>query len=59
MNDFIKDDLNPDGDGQVVSGFVSLPDPVTQEQTFEREQNQLLVSLQSSIRQKRFAGLKN
>ena len=46
VNDFIKDDLNPDGDGQVVSGFVSLPDPVTQEQTFEREQNQLLASLQ-------------
>jgi hypothetical protein len=59
VNDFIKDDLNPDGDGQVASGFVSLPDPVTQEQTFEREQIQLLVSLQSSIRQKRFAGLKN
>ncbi len=28
FNDFIKDDFIPEGDCQVVSGSVSLPDPV-------------------------------
>ena len=30
-DDFIKDDFIPDGDGQVSSGSVSLPDPVALE----------------------------
>jgi hypothetical protein len=41
LNDFIKDDLIPEGHGHVASG--SLPDPValeTEEQTLEREQNE-------------------
>ena len=40
MNDFIKNDLIPEDDGQVASGSVSLPDPVvfeTVEQTLEKE----------------------
>ena len=43
VNDFIKDDFIPEGDGQVASGSASLPDPValeTAEQTLEREQNE-------------------
>jgi hypothetical protein len=28
FNYFIKDDFIPEGDGHVVSGSVSLPDPV-------------------------------
>jgi hypothetical protein len=43
FNDFIKDDCIPQGDGQVASGSVSLPDPVvleTEEQMLEREQNE-------------------
>jgi hypothetical protein len=47
FNDFIKDDFIPEGNGQVVSGSASLPDPValeTEDQTLEmlheREQNE-------------------
>jgi hypothetical protein len=43
FNDFIKDDFIPEGDGQVVSGSVSLPDPVvfeTEEQMLQREQHE-------------------
>ena len=43
FNDFIKDDFIPEGDGQVASGSVSLPDPVvleTEEQMLEREQSE-------------------
>jgi len=46
MNDFIKDDLIPDGDGQVATGFASLLDPValeTEEQRLEREKNERAV----------------
>jgi hypothetical protein len=32
VNDFIKDDFIPEGDGQVASGSASLPDPVVLEQ---------------------------
>ena len=41
LNDFIKDDFIPEGDGQVASGSVSLSDPVvleTEEQMLESEQ---------------------
>ena len=43
VNQFIKTDFIPEGDGQVASGSASLPDPValeTEEQTLEREQNE-------------------
>ncbi len=43
FNNFIKDDFIPEGDGQVVSGSASLPDPVvleTEELTLEREQDE-------------------
>ena len=43
FNDFLKDACIPEGDGQVSSGSVSLPDPVvleTEEQMLEREQNE-------------------
>ena len=43
VNDFIKDDCIPEGDGQVASGSASLPDPVVveaEEQMLEREQNE-------------------
>jgi hypothetical protein len=43
FNDFIKDDFIPEGDGQVVSGSASLPDPVvleTKDLTLEREQDE-------------------
>jgi hypothetical protein len=46
VNDFIKDDFIPEGDGQVASGSVSLSDPVvleTEEQMLEREQNERVV----------------
>jgi hypothetical protein len=39
FNDFIEDDFIPEGDGQVVSGSASLPDPVsleTEDQTIEK-----------------------
>ncbi len=42
FNDFIKDDFIQEGDGQVASASVSLPDPVTletEEQRLKREQN--------------------
>ena len=42
FNDFIKDDFIPEAYAQVVSGSVSLPDPVVvekEEQMLEREQN--------------------
>ena len=47
--DFITDEFIPDGDGQVSSGSESLPDPVdsdpvTEEQTLKREQNERDVS---------------
>jgi hypothetical protein len=43
FNDFIKDDCIQEGDGQVASGSVSLPDHVvlkTEEQMLERELNE-------------------
>ena len=43
FKELIKNDFIPEGDGQVVSGSASLPDPValeTEEQTLEREQNE-------------------
>jgi len=43
FNDFIKDHFIPEGQGQVESGFASLPDNValeTEEQTLEREKNE-------------------
>ena len=45
LNEFINDDCIPEGEGQVASGSVSLPDPVawvleTEEQMLEREQNE-------------------
>ena len=44
FNDLIKaHDFIPEGDGQVASGSVSLPDPValeTEDQRLEREQNE-------------------
>ena len=43
FNDFIKDNVIPESDGQVASGSESLPDPVvleTEEQLLEREQNE-------------------
>jgi hypothetical protein len=43
FNDFLKDACIPEGDGQVSSGSVSLPDPVvleTEELMLEREQNE-------------------
>ena len=44
FNDLIKaHDFIPEGDGQVASGSVSLPDPLaleTEEQRLEREQNE-------------------
>ena len=57
FNDFIKDYFIPEGDGQVASGSVSLPDPVpleTEEQRLESEQNErdvldLLLEKQQSV----------
>ena len=46
MNDFIKDDLIPDGDEQGATGFAILLDPValeTEEQRIEREKNERAV----------------
>jgi len=43
FNDFIKDDLIPEDDGQVTSGSASLPDTValeTMDQSLEREQKE-------------------
>jgi hypothetical protein len=43
FNDFLKDACIPEGDGQVSSGSVSLPDPIvleTEEKMLEREQNE-------------------
>ena len=43
VNDFLKNACIPEGDGQVASGSVSLPDPVvleTEEQMLEREQDE-------------------
>jgi hypothetical protein len=44
FNGFIKDDFIPEGNGQLVSGSVSLPVvtlyPWRQERTLEREQNE-------------------
>ena len=40
---FIKDDFIEEGDGQVVSGSESLPDPVTletEDQNLEREKDE-------------------
>ena len=48
MHDFINDDLIPDGDGQVATGFASLLAPValeTEEQRLEREKNERAVVL--------------
>jgi hypothetical protein len=42
-NDFITYEFIPDGDGQVLSGSASLPDPVvleTEDQTLKREQHE-------------------
>ncbi len=57
FNDFIKNDFTPEGDGQVASGSVALPDPVpleTEEQRLESEQNErdvldLLLEKQQSV----------
>ena len=43
FNDFIKDDFVLEADAQVVSGSVSLPDPVvveTEEKMLQRKQNE-------------------
>ena len=43
FNYFIMDHFIPEGDGQVVSGSVSLPDPVvleTEEKPLERDQHE-------------------
>ena len=46
MNDFIKEDLIPDGGEQGATGFAILLDPValeTEEQRLEREKNERAV----------------
>ena len=40
VDDFIKDDFIQEGDGQVTSSSVSLPDPVV----FETEEKRLRVT---------------